>query len=191
MINNFVKIFSKFLKFFFVFILFILLSFNVYSYCSFFSKSKIFVDFSPYGNIEKIILSSINNAKKEILLAAYTFNNKNISKALLKSYNKGINIKILVDGKYNNILKRKKLFYLFKNSNIPIKLNYSYKIMHNKFMVIDNDSVETGSYNYTFNAKYNNAENVIFLKHVPKLSLKYKNEFFRLWNEGVYLKNNY
>ncbi|EGY29577.1 hypothetical protein Rin_00004470 [Candidatus Regiella insecticola 5.15] len=35
------------------------------------------------------------------------------------------------------------------NHRVPVRLNDKYAIMHNKFMVVDSHSVETGSFNYT------------------------------------------
>ncbi len=60
--------------------------------------------------------------------------------------------------------------------------------MHNKFMIIDSHSIETGSFNYTKNAASHNAENVIYLRNRPDITKKYTQEFNRLWNEAIYKK---
>ncbi len=161
---------------------------NICFSCNFFNKPKIIVYFSSnkYISIENKIINYINNAKKEILVVAYTLSSKKIINALNNIYKKGVKVKILLDGK--NI--RNKLYVLNKimNLNIPIKINFNYNIMHNKFLVIDGKSVETGSYNYTFSANSLNAENIIYLNDMPNIANKYKREFLKLWNTSIYLK---
>ncbi len=153
-----------------------------------FNKPKIIIYFSSNKKIkiENKIVNYINGAKKEVLLAAYTLSSKKIINALSNIYKKGIKVKILLDGK--NI--KNKMYVLNKiiNLNIPIKINFNYNIMHNKFLVIDSKSVETGSYNYTFSANNFNAENIVYLNFMPNIACKYKREFLRLWNTSLYLK---
>ncbi|MCU3851941.1 phospholipase D-like domain-containing protein [Enterobacter roggenkampii] len=56
--------------------------------------------------------------------------------------------------------------------------------MHNKFMVVDGNTVQTGSFNYTASAVSRNAKNVLLIKEVPELAATYQGEFNRLWNES-------
>lgn len=51
--------------------------------------------------------------------------------------------------------------------------------MHNKFCVIDNQVVITGSYNWSDNAEFKNDENVT-VEHDPKQATKYSVEYKRL-----------
>ena len=55
--------------------------------------------------------------------------------------------------------------------------------MHNKFMVIDGVTVETGSFNYTAAAVKSNAENAIVLRNAPEIAKVYTTEWTRLWDE--------
>ncbi len=168
---------------FFLFILLLVNSnyFNNFLLSNSLFKPKIFISFSPYGNTENIIINFINKASKEILLVMYNFTDKKIANSLLKAVYRGVNVKIILDG---NVLRNKqKIKKYLRNTNI--KFNYLYRNMHNKFIIIDNNIVGTGSYNYTFNAQNNNAENIIFLEYFPKIVNKYKKEFYRLWYESV------
>ncbi len=165
------------------FVFFFLFFINVCFSYNFSEKRKLFIYFSPRDKIEKKIVNIILNSSKEILLSAYTFTSKNILKAILKKHLKGINVKILLNGKNINksiYVLKKLIFY-----KIPYRLNYNYKIMHNKFLLIDYNSLETGSYNYTFSANKFNAENVLYFKFFPKVAYKYRKEFFRLWNNSL------
>lgn len=57
--------------------------------------------------------------------------------------------------------------------------------MHNKFMIIDNHIVQTGSFNYTQSADLRNAENSLIVFGNKSLVNKYTQEWNRLWNEFV------
>ena len=54
--------------------------------------------------------------------------------------------------------------------------------MHNKFAIIDNAFVMTGSFNWTFQAGKNNQENLLVVDH-PYYLEKYNTEFEKLWKD--------
>ena len=54
--------------------------------------------------------------------------------------------------------------------------------MHDKFVVIDDDIVITGSFNWTVQAAKANQENVLITDR-PFYVFQYKEEFKRLWAE--------
>ena len=67
---------------------------------------------------------------------------------------------------------------------------YQYAIMHDKFMVVDEMTVEEGSFNYTAAAENRNVENVVVL-HSPDVASQYAREWERLWAESGTLKARY
>ncbi|BAC24486.1 Wg002 [Wigglesworthia glossinidia endosymbiont of Glossina brevipalpis] len=151
--------------------------------------SNVKIGFSPGHTAQKIILDSIHESKYSIDIAAYSFTSKKISLALVEADKRGVKIRIIADKKSNSG-KYTAITYL-SNHKIPIRLNDKYSIMHNKFMIIDKNSIQTGSFNYTQSADNRNAENVILIKNIPEISEKYELEFNRLWNESTETKNIY
>lgn len=57
-------------------------------------------------------------------------------------------------------------------------------VMHNKYMVIDGQNLQIGSFNYTAGANKRNAENVILLNNVTDVARRYQQDFERLYAEG-------
>jgi len=55
--------------------------------------------------------------------------------------------------------------------------------MHNKFCVIDEKKVLTGSFNYSKNADEKNDENLIFIVS-ESLAQEYLNEFNEIWAQA-------
>lgn len=61
--------------------------------------------------------------------------------------------------------------FLF-NVGIPVKIDAQHAIAHNKVIVIDGETVITGSFNFTKAAQENNAENLLII-HDKKLAERY------------------
>lgn len=62
--------------------------------------------------------------------------------------------------------------------------------MHDKFIVVDEETVEEGSFNYTAAAERKNAENAIVL-HDSSIAKVYGAEWQRLWNESSEFRSRY
>jgi cardiolipin hydrolase len=54
--------------------------------------------------------------------------------------------------------------------------------MHNKYAIIDESVIVTGSFNWTTQAINNNQENLLFYEH-KELAAPSVKEFNKLWNE--------
>lgn len=67
---------------------------------------------------------------------------------------------------------------------VPVRINSKYGIMHNKFLIIDGSTVETGSFNFTKAAEIKNAENLLVIRNAPTIAAKYAKQWQRLWDEG-------
>jgi len=69
-----------------------------------------------------------------------------------------------------------------------VRLDHHYATFHHKFIVIDKESLETGSFNYTTVAIKHNAENALVLWNAPTVAEAYANEWQRLWGESIDLR---
>jgi len=56
--------------------------------------------------------------------------------------------------------------------------------------VVDGETVETGSFNYTESAAVRNAENIIVLRD-PTVAQRYGQEWERLWRESEEMRAAY
>ena len=129
-------------------------------------------------NIEQVILEHFDKAKKSIIIVVAWFTNPKIVAKLieLKKFKK-LDIQILVD---NNEVNQKYFFELhstdLKNNGVEIKSQYISKFNHNKFAIIDNEILITGSYNYTIKAN-KNYENII-IENDSRIA----NFYYRIFN---------
>lgn len=162
--------------------LFILISILLFVHLSsVWAAPSIEAAFSPYGDAEEAVIKSIKEAKKTIRLAAYSFTSKNIARALIEAHKNGVDIMVVLDK--SNATEKYSAATFLDNFKIPTRINYQYPIMHNKFIIIDGSTVETGSFNYSKNAT-KNAENILIIKDSPITAQKYLAEWQRLWSES-------
>jgi phosphatidylserine/phosphatidylglycerophosphate/cardiolipin synthase-like enzyme len=146
------------------------------------AAASIVVGFSPGGTAVKLVLDVIGEAKSSIFIACYEFTDRDIAEALETAAHRGVKVQIVADEKASNA--KYSQVRILAAAGIPVRLATRYAIMHNKFMVIDGTTVETGSFNYTTAATKSNAENALVLREVPELAKTYADEWQRLWEEA-------
>ena len=120
------------------------------------------VNFSPHGGCKEAIVREIGKAKSEVLVQAYSFTSKPIAEALIEAKKCGIHIEIILD-KSNRSAKYSVADFT-THMGMPTHIDAEHAIAHNKIMVIDRETVITGSCNFTKAAEEKNAENLLILK---------------------------
>ena len=152
-------------------------------------SAEIEVAFSPNGGAETLVLKTIDAAKVSVRVAAYGFTSKPVAVALLNAHKRGVDVRVVVDK--SNATARYTAATFLANQGVPVRVDRQYAIMHNKFIVVDGETVETGSFNFTAAAEARNAENVIVLWHDAAVGQPYKRLWDRLWAESEEMKPRY
>jgi len=143
------------------------------------------VAFSPNGDSTNVIVKAIDDARSQILVQAYGFTSTPIIKALVDAKERGVDVRVILD-KSNESRRYSGATYL-SHHRIPVWIDDSVAIAHNKVMVIDANSVITGSFNFTAAAQNRNAENVLLITHAPALAKEYS----RNWQWRKELSHEY
>jgi len=138
--------------------------------------------FSPGGGSLKVVLDAIASATSSLHVACYEFTSSEIATALEAAAHRGVEVRIVAD--YKASRDRYSQIPLLRRSGIPVRLDRRYEIMHDKFMVIDDDAIETGSFNYSEAAARHNAENALWEWKVADKAAVYATEWRRLWDES-------
>jgi phosphatidylserine/phosphatidylglycerophosphate/cardiolipin synthase-like enzyme len=128
------------------------------------------VYFSPHGGATDAIIRELNKAKSTVLVQAYTFTSAPIAKALLNDHKRGVKVEVILDKSQRTDKYSPATF--FSNAGIPVKIDAVHAIAHNKIMIIDEETVITGSFNFTKAAEQNNAENLLVI-HDKKMAERY------------------
>lgn len=152
------------------------------------SNQNASVGFSPNSGAFDVILNAINEAQSSINLAAFVITSDDIFNALVDAHQRGVNVRVVVDAKSAN--GNGSDIQSLLDANIPVVLNNEFKIMHNKYIIIDNKSVQTGSFNYSNNADKRNAENALFIENQPEIAKLYSDNFERLFSNSKKIPNS-
>ena len=142
-------------------------------------KSEVF-----FSGIESKIIEELNNSYNSVDIAVAWITNTNILKCLRNCLSKGVEIRIItVKDHINRIEAYEQLYY----NGASIRMMSS-KMMHNKFCIIDNRKVISGSFNWTANAN-NNHENITVSSGDYEFVRQYSNEFDKLFNQSKCIDN--
>jgi phosphatidylserine/phosphatidylglycerophosphate/cardiolipin synthase-like enzyme len=120
------------------------------------------VYFSPSGGATRAIVQEIDNAKQEILVQAYSFTSAPIAKALVDAHKRGVSVETVLDKSQRTASYSGATF--LANNRIPTYIDSAHAIAHNKVMIIDRQTVITGSFNFTKAAEEKNAENLLVIR---------------------------
>jgi len=121
------------------------------------------VCFSPQDQCSEAIAKEITHAKAKILIQAYTFNSSEVVAALLQAHVRGVAIEIILDK--SNLWAKSSAGGTINQAGIPVYIDSRHVIANNKVMIIDDNTVSTGSFNFTEAAASKNAENLLIIRN--------------------------
>lgn len=144
--------------------------------------------FSPEGSAERLVLEAICTARHSIHVSAYSFTSPAVVKALIEAHRRGVDVVVVADRKSNLVEDRsgkgRIALDLLSGAGVGVRTIDVYPIHHDKFMVIDGESVETGSFNFTTSAARYNSENAVVMWHVPVVAQAYQQHWQSRFNQG-------
>ena len=138
------------------------------------------VAFSPNGGGAATIIRAIGQAQKTIKVQAYSFTNADIAKALLEASKRGVQVRVVLD-KSQETEKYTSATFL-ANAGVPVRIDDDFAIAHNKIMILDDETVITGSFNFTKAAEERNAENVLVIRGNKELARLYLQNWQWRWD---------
>ena len=141
---------------------------------------------SYLDNIRDQILSELNKAKFSIFVASAYFTDETLANKLSEKSKAGLAVDLIISSSEIND-KSSYIFDLLRDNGVNVyktgagSNSYGGE-MHNKFCVIDFQTIITGSYNCT-NRAANNEENIVIFKD-KKQADQFLEKFYSLRKEG-------
>ncbi len=120
------------------------------------------VYFSPKGGCTEAIVRALDGARQTVLVQAYSFTSAPIAKALVAARGRGVDVQVILDGSQRTA-QYTNADYLAR-AGVPVRIDDRHAIAHDKVMVIDGETVITGSFNFTWAAETRNAENLLVIR---------------------------
>ncbi|MDQ2734268.1 MAG: phospholipase D family protein [Pseudomonadota bacterium] len=152
------------------------------------AAGSIEVAFSPAEGSEQLVIKVVDSAKSELRILAYSFTSVPLVNALLRAKKRGVDVQLVVDER-NNVQddrsgKARAALSALVNAGIAVRTINVYPIHHDKVIVADRETVELGSFNYSYAAARMNSENVLVNWRNPKLAEAYLHHFERNFRQA-------
>ncbi|MGE5073032.1 MAG: phospholipase D-like domain-containing protein, partial [Anaerolineae bacterium] len=136
------------------------------------------VFFSPDDHVEAFLLDQLRGAKKSINFLAYSFTSDPLAAVIRQQAAAGITVAGVMDEDQAKTNKGGE-YDAFRTDGVNVRLDGEHGLMHNKVIVIDGETVVTGSYNFTASAEKANDENVLVVISTD-IAAQYLQEFKRI-----------
>jgi len=143
------------------------------------------VFFSPNGGAQTAIVEQIQNAKSSVYVQAYSFTSKPIIEALVRAQKRGVSVIAILDK--SNLSQRYTAADLIDHFGVGTLIDNKHKIAHNKVMIIDQEIVITGSFNFSKAAEEDNAENLLVLRSSQLADVYYQSWEMHLKHSDPYI----
>ncbi len=137
------------------------------------------------GGLDTHLIALMDQATRTLDVADYDFDLAGVADAMVRARQRGVHVRMVTD---TDTLKDKKnaaiqaAFKKLKDAQIPIVDDRRGPIMHNKFTVVDNAVVETGSWNYTDGDTYHLNNNMIIIRNA-QIAENYTAEFNKMFEK--------
>jgi phosphatidylserine/phosphatidylglycerophosphate/cardiolipin synthase-like enzyme len=123
-------------------------------------------------NIDRSVASFIASARRTLDCAFYELESDRVADGLIAARARGVRVRMVGESDYRDNVQAQRVIA----AGIPIVWDERSALMHNKFIVADDDAVWTGSYNVTDNCSFRNNNNAVSIRST-ELAENYRTEF--------------
>ena len=136
------------------------------------------------GGVDGPLVKAIDAARLSIDVAAYSLSLNSVRNALLRAYDRGVTVRIVME---STNMDRSDPQILIK-AGVPIIGDNSQGLMHDKFIVIDKSEVWLGAMNFTDSGTYEDNNNLMRI-HSTKIAEDYSVEFKEMFEDNMFGPN--
>lgn len=140
------------------------------------------VYFSPEDETTGHLLELIDSAQESIHFLAFSFTADDIATAMLERAQAGVSVSgVFEESQYHSNIGTE--FDHLLSAGLDVRLDGNPRSMHHKVIIIDEQIVVTGSYNFSASAETRNDENTLII-HNSEIASQYLSEFERVFSLG-------
>lgn len=133
------------------------------------------------GGPDVALAKAIDSARASVDMAIHDLDLWSLRDALIDAHRRGVSVRVVVESDNADNPEIEELI----QAGIEVVLDRNAALMHNKFVVIDQFEVWTGSMNFTINGAYKNDNNLLRLRS-SLLAQSYLAEFEEMYVKGLY-----
>ncbi|GAC1536416.1 MAG: phospholipase D-like domain-containing protein [Herpetosiphon sp.] len=134
-----------------------------------------------HTGFEQALIRDILGARTSVLVASFDFDLRGVADALLVAHRHGRSVQLFADAQ--NLEKPLTAFRVgeLQRAGLAVRFDRRRAFMHNKFIVIDDHVVWSGSANLTVNDSLHNNNNMLRIQ-LDELAANYRIKFEALWD---------
>jgi phosphatidylserine/phosphatidylglycerophosphate/cardiolipin synthase-like enzyme len=134
------------------------------------------------GGVDERLVAFIESAQRSVDVAIYDFDLQNVAEAMARARGRGVPVRMVTDTDTpaNKDAAIQQSFATIRRAGIPIVEDKRRAIMHHKFVVVDGDSVLTGSWNFTIGDTYRLNNNAVIIRS-PAVAANFTAEFEKMF----------
>lgn len=136
--------------------------------------------FSPDDGVAAHILDILESAQTSIYFMAFTFTRGDFTDAMIARTQAGVTVQGIFETR-QVAAGSDQAWNAMTDAGLEVRQDGNPYTMHNKVIIVDGQTVVTGSYNFTKAAEESNDENVLII-HNPEIAAAYMNEWKEVWN---------
>jgi phosphatidylserine/phosphatidylglycerophosphate/cardiolipin synthase-like enzyme len=123
-------------------------------------------------------IQTLGAAQHQILVQAYEFSSAPIAKAIVEAHRRGVDVRVILDK--SNEHEGYSASKFLQHEGVPVMIDSAHNIAHNKVMIVDGETVITGSFNFTKSGEDQNAENLVVIRDAGIATT-----YLRNWNDHL------
>jgi phosphatidylserine/phosphatidylglycerophosphate/cardiolipin synthase-like enzyme len=131
--------------------------------------------FSPTDDVMDKLVKYVQGAKHSVHFIIFTYTHADLADAMIQRAKAGVDVQGVIE---NRGASQGAMVPLFC-AKLPVKVDGNKYTMHHKVIILDGDTVVTGSFNFTQSADNANDDNIIVI-HSAALAALYEQEYQRV-----------
>ncbi len=137
--------------------------------------------FSPKDGVADHVVERVQDAQKSIKFLTFSYTSDPIGKAMIERHDAGVTVQGVFEKRNARGIGSE--YERLQEEGMDVHRDGNCYTMHHKVIIIDDETVITGSYNYTQRAEDTNDENLLIIDD-RALASRYLEEFNRVYQQA-------
>ncbi len=130
-----------------------------------------------YGGLDAALVRDLDAARQSIDVASFAIDLPSVTAALARAAQRGVQVRVVTDDEsYDEVVNGAAIDDALARAGVQMSIDHGSGYSHNKFAIIDDKILWTGSWNLTTNDTYRNNNNMLRLTE-PRLIKNYQQRF--------------
>jgi len=144
-------------------------------------SAEVEVYFAPEDDVEAHLLRTLASARSSVRFMAFVFTSAPLADALIDLAGRGVTVQGVIESR--SLGEPASQHERLRAGGVHVFQDGNPYVMHHKVMIVDDQVVVMGSYNFTASANEQNDENLLII-HDPQVAAAFLAEFGRVLQEA-------